>query len=135
MGEQEKYEVLLYSFGYKYDLLPKANLVLDVRSLPNPYWVSQLRDKNGLSQEVADYVLENESTSNYLSRLLPMIDWYLEHYQQQRKRPLTIAIGCTGGCHRSVALVEYLKEHIRKQRELVRVIHRDVTKDSTGPCG
>ena len=102
--------VFLTSFGYKYGIPHDTDLILDVRFLPNPYFVNELRDKTGLEPDVEEYVMKNEDTRTFLDRLMALLEFTLPLYEREGKSSLTLALGCTGGRHRSVVLVEELRK-------------------------
>jgi UPF0042 nucleotide-binding protein len=112
------------SFGFKYGLPVDADLVFDLRFLPNPHFVPELRPKTGLEPEVAKYVLETDDARELFAEVTSLLDNTLPKYEREGKSYLTIAIGCTGGRHRSVAFAEALAKHLRESREVV-VAHRD----------
>src|ERR687897_3097390 len=99
-------------------------MILDVRFLPNPYFVSELRAHDGLETEVEEYVLKNEETRVFLDRLYSLLEFTLPLYEREGKRSLTIALGCTGGRHRSVVLVEELQKRLKTDRYQLHVKHR-----------
>ncbi len=113
------------SFGFKHGTPRDADMVLDVRFLPNPHWVPELRPYTGLDEPVRDYVLGQDEAQLFLDRLLPLLDLMVPAFRREGKRYLTIAIGCTGGKHRSVALSERVAGHLREQGQTVQVDHRD----------
>ncbi len=114
------------SFGYKNGVPRDADLVLDCRFLPNPHWVPELRPLTGLDERVRDYVLEQAATADFLERLLPLLDMLLPAYVGEGKAYLTIALGCTGGRHRSVAMAEEVSSVLRERGHDIRTRHRDV---------
>lgn len=120
--------VMCMSFGFKYGYPSEADLVLDVRCLPNPFYVDELKHKTGLDKEVRDYVLDREVTRGFQKRLYELIDYLVPLYSNEGKSQLVIAIGCTGGKHRSVTLTEELSKHLTENGSLVRVNHRDIQK-------
>ena len=120
--------VSLVSFGYKYGLPTDADLAFDCRFLPNPFFVEELRPKTGLDQAVADYVLHRDDTQTLLQHLRTLLDFALPRYQHEGKSYLTIAIGCTGGRHRSVTLVEELRRQLEATGIRVLVRHRDIER-------
>ena len=116
----------LYSFGFKHGMPPEADMVLDVRFLPNPYFVSELKEMTGLQRQVADYVLENDAAASFLARLLPLLHYLIPMYASEGKASFTIAIGCTGGRHRSVAIVEYLQKKLAAEGHSGTIWHREL---------
>lgn len=116
------------SFGFKYGYPAEADLMFDVRCFPNPFYVPELKHKTGLDKEVRDYVRENDETREFEKRLYSLVDYLLPLYRNEGKSQLVIAIGCTGGKHRSVALAEALAQHIADGGSLVTVNHRDIDK-------
>ncbi len=116
------------SFGFKYGLPTEADLVFDVRCLPNPYYVEELRNLTGLDDPVRDFVLEKEQTKGILPRLMDLLDYMIPLYCNEGKSQLVIAIGCTGGHHRSVALTQFLYNHLLEAGKHVLVNHRDINK-------
>lgn len=119
--------VRLMSFGFKYGIPIDADLVIDLRFLPNPHFVDELRPKTGLDPEVARYVLNAPETQELLGHLRPLLDFTLPRYAREGKAYLTIAFGCTGGRHRSVALAEELRRQMADRHEVV-VSHRDAER-------
>ena len=119
-------EVELLSFGFRYGGPEVADLMIDVRFLPNPNFEPSLRDRTGLDPEVAAYVLDDERTARFLTRFFAFLDYLMPLYQEEGKAYLRLAIGCTGGTHRSVAVVGALDRHLRERKIDVRVTHRDV---------
>ncbi|MBM4263289.1 MAG: RNase adapter RapZ [Deltaproteobacteria bacterium] len=120
--------VFLSSFGYKFGIPHDTDLILDVRFLPNPYFVNELRDHSGLDQDVRDYVLSNDDTRTFLDRLLALLEFTLPLYEREGKSSLTLALGCTGGRHRSVVLVEELRQRLGDDKFRIQVKHRDINK-------
>jgi UPF0042 nucleotide-binding protein len=118
----------MISFGYKHGLPLDADLVLDCRFLPNPHWVPELEPLNGLDQEVRDYVLERPETVEFVERIDSLLQFLLPKFLQEGKSYLTIAVGCTGGRHRSVAVVEELAQRLRSEGHLLNVFHRDISR-------
>ena len=118
-------ELMVVSFGFKYGLPQEADLVLDVRCLPNPFYVPELKHKTGLDQEVVDYVMASEESQELLHRYEYMLEYALPLYVKEGKSQLMIAVGCTGGKHRSVAITEALSEHLRRKDYGVVTMHRD----------
>lgn len=120
--------VHVVSFGFKYGIPIDADLVFDVRFLPNPYYVDHLRLRTGCDRDVYDFVMRSPETERFMAKLLDMLDFLVPEYTREGKAQLVIAIGCTGGRHRSVAIGERLREHLQKTRP-VTVEHRDVARD------
>ena len=120
--------VTLVSFGYKYGLPTDADLVLDCRFLPNPFFVEELRAKTGADPAVADWVLRRAESEELLRHLLDLLTFALPQYQREGKSYLTIALGCTGGRHRSIVLVEELRRRLAERGHHVVVRHRDVER-------
>jgi UPF0042 nucleotide-binding protein len=120
--------IALVSFGYKYGIPTDADLVFDCRFLPNPFFVEELRHRVGTDASVADYVLNRDETRELLRHVLGLLDFALPRYQHEGKSYLTIAIGCTGGRHRSIALIEELKRLLAERGYRVLVRHRDVER-------
>jgi len=120
--------IFLTSFGYKYGIPHDTDLILDVRFLPNPYFVNELRAKSGLEREVEEYVLKDEETRVYLDRLYSLLEFTLPLYEREGKSALTLALGCTGGRHRSVVLVEELRKRFGGANYHIHVKHRDIDK-------
>ncbi len=116
------------SFGFKHGVPVDVDLLFDVRFLPNPFWVDTLRDQSGLDPDVRDYVLGNELSEKFLAHLDGLFELLLPAYVEEGKSYLTIAIGCTGGRHRSVALSEELGRRLRAHGTQVRVQHRDIAR-------
>ncbi len=119
----------LVSFGYKYGIPLDADLVIDMRFLPNPFWIPELRDHTGLEQPVADYVLTQEGASEFLDRYVEMFDLISGGYLREGKKYLTLAVGCTGGKHRSVATAEELGRRLAGDTLSVKVVHRDLGRE------
>ena len=120
--------VTVMSFGFKHGVPPQADLVIDVRFLPNPYFVDALKNKTGNDPEVAAYVLERPETVEFLERFLPLLAFLLPKYEIEGKAYVTIAIGCTGGRHRSVALANRIGDWVAQRGGRVQVSHRDAAR-------
>jgi len=119
----------IVSFGYKYGIPIDADLLFDVRFLPNPHYDLRLRPLTGLDAEVRDYVLASSGTEEYLERLFALLDFLFPRYAAEGKAHLTIGVGCTGGRHRSVAIAEAIAERYQKQGYYTVARHRDVARD------
>jgi UPF0042 nucleotide-binding protein len=117
------------SFGYKYGLPVDADLVVDVRFLPNPHWIPELRDLTGRDPEVRDYVLGQEGAEEFLDRYTELLKIIGAGYSRESKRYLTLAVGCTGGKHRSVALAEQLADRLTGLGIQTTVTHRDLGRE------
>jgi RNase adapter protein RapZ len=121
--------VVMMSFGYKFGLPMDADLVWDVRFLPNPNYVRSLRPLTGRKPRVARYVLRNPATRRFLDSLKDLLDFLIDRYAREGKSYLTVAVGCTGGRHRSVVIAESLAQWLRRARKTdVRVLHRDIDR-------
>ncbi|HEY4022209.1 MAG TPA: RNase adapter RapZ [Pseudonocardiaceae bacterium] len=123
-------KVTVLSFGYKYGLPMDADLVIDVRFLPNPFWIPELREQTGLDVDVRNYVLSQEGAEEFLDRYYDLLKLIGAGYQREGKRYLTLAVGCTGGKHRSVAISEELSRRLAADdRMAVKVVHRDLGRE------
>lgn len=116
------------SFGFKYGIPTEADLVFDVRCLPNPFYIEELKHLTGLDEPVYSYVMKWEQTKEVVQRLISLIDYMLPLYCDEGKSQLVIAIGCTGGKHRSVALAQLLYDHLLENGHRTSVNHRDIQK-------
>lgn len=116
------------SFGFKYGLPKESDLVFDVRCLPNPFYISELRPLTGLNEPVREYVLEREEAQKLIPKLLDLVDYLIPMYQKEGKTQLTIGVGCTGGKHRSVVFAQLLGEHLAQQKVRTTITHRDIAK-------
>ncbi len=122
--------ITIVSFGFKYGIPIDADLVFDVRFAPNPYYIPEMRPCTGNDQIVRDYVLQFDVTQEFLAKLKDMIDFLLPNYRKEGKNQLVIAIGCTGGKHRSVTIANALYEFLQEKGHTVIKQHRDIEKDS-----
>jgi len=128
-GESDvKMRINLMSFGSAYGLPMEADMVLDVRFLPNPYFVDELREKTGLSHEVKEFIRSQVEYTEYFDMLSKFVLYLIPLYEKEGKSYLTISIGCTGGKHRSVMVVDSLAEHLRENGYNVSTMHRDVDR-------
>jgi UPF0042 nucleotide-binding protein len=125
-GSEPRVRATVMSFGFKYGIPLDADIVLDMRFLPNPYWVPELRPLTGLDAEVSDYVLHLPEAALFLERIVPALEPVLEGYQREGKTYATIAVGCTGGKHRSVATAEELATRLGALGVASRTVHRDL---------
>lgn len=124
---ESNFQVNVMSFGFKYGIPIDADLVFDVRFLPNPHYVEHMRERTGLEKDVADYVFKWSETKRFLEKLNDLLQFVLPHYKREGKSQLVIAIGCTGGKHRSVAIAESIARQIEQQFP-TKVYHRDISK-------
>ena len=116
------------SFGFKYGMPTEADMVFDVRCFPNPFYVSELRDKTGKDKQVYDYVMMKPEAEVFAKKLTDMIDYLIPLYSDEGKSSLTIAFGCTGGKHRSVSFAEYLCEYLNSKGLTCKTLHRDILR-------
>jgi RNase adapter protein RapZ len=129
-GSETQTRVTVLSFGYKYGLPMDSDLVMDVRFLPNPFWIPELREQTGLDTEVRNYVLSQEGAEDFLERYHELLRLIGAGYRREGKRYLTLAVGCTGGKHRSVAISEELAARLSKEDGVaVKVVHRDLGRE------
>ena len=126
--DKEVMNLHVMSFGFKHGIPTDADFVLDVRCLPNPYWIESMRDKTGLDQEVKDYVFSFEEAHEIFERLKSLLDYLNPLYIREGKSQIVIAIGCTGGNHRSVVFAEALKDYFSRKWDNVTVNHRDINR-------
>lgn len=119
------------SFGFRHGVPPEADIVWDVRFLPNPHFVDTLRPMSGRDPAVRDYVLNRTETQEFLQHFLPLLKTVLPRYQREGKSYLTVAIGCTGGRHRSVAIAEWIAEQMRTVEHRLTLRHRDADRGTT----
>ena len=122
--------VHLQSFGYRYGIPLESDLVLDVRFLPNPYFVPELKAFSGLNAEVREFVLKHEESRFFMMKLTEMLEFLLPAYKREGKSYLTVSIGCTGGRHRSVVITEELRNFFGTKKVNLKVSHRDKKKGS-----
>lgn len=120
--------VSVLSFGFRHGPPSEADIVWDVRFLPNPHFVPELKPHTGLDAPVQAYVLDKPETRQFLDAFLPLLDGVLPHYEAEGKSYLTVAVGCTGGRHRSVAIAEAIASHLRSEGRDATVRHRDIDK-------
>lgn len=126
LGNNEFMHIDVQSFGFKFGAMSEGDLVFDVRCLPNPFYVPELKNKTGLDKDVYDYVLSFDEAKVLLGKLTDLIDYLIPLYEKEGKSQLVIAFGCTGGKHRSVTFAEAVAEHLRKQGHRIRITHRDI---------
>ena len=125
----EAMNISVLSFGFKFGMPLDADMVLDVRFLPNPFYVQELRHKSGTVPEVAAYIEDKTVTQDYLKRLDPFIDFLIPQYVREGKSQLVIVIGCTGGMHRSVFIAKHIYDQLAKKGYAVNLEHRDLMKN------
>lgn len=129
--EYKNLYITVLSFGFKYGIPNDADLVFDVRFLPNPYYIEELRPMSGNDKPVRDYVMNNDIAKQFLTKLTDMVEFLIPNYISEGKTQLVIGIGCTGGKHRSVTLANELYEALEKTESYgVRIEHRDIGKDA-----
>jgi UPF0042 nucleotide-binding protein len=125
---QKKLLINLISFGYRYGIPPDADNVLDVRFLPNPYFIENLKECDGCDKRVEDYVMEREESKTFLRELFKIMEFLIPNYEKEGKAYLNIALGCTGGKHRSVVMSNKLGEHLAGLDYIVNISHRDMKR-------
>ena len=118
--------ITIMSFGFKFGIPYNADLISDVRFLVNPYFVPELKDLTGKDEKVKDFVLNNDVTHTFLEKYLDLLDYLIPLYKKEGKAYLTVAVGCTGGRHRSVAIAQSIFEHINKPKRQIIITHRDI---------
>ena len=121
--------ISLISFGYKYGIPFNSDILFDVRFLPNPFFVPDLKNKTGLDEKVQDYVFKNEEWMQFREKLADLLFFLLPKFVREGKSYLTLSIGCTGGKHRSVAIADYLEKLLKEKGHTVRCKHRDMNKE------
>ena len=127
LNKKTIFTVNVMSFGFKHGIPIDADLVFDVRFLPNPHYIEHMRPKTGLDEEVSGYVLKWTETSKFLEKVTELLSFMLPHYKREGKAQLVVAIGCTGGQHRSVALTEYIADCFSKDYNTA-ITHRDIDR-------
>jgi RNase adapter protein RapZ len=125
-GSPAAVNVTLTSFGFKFGVPNDAEWVVDARVVRNPFWVPELRPLTGLEATVREYVLEDAVANELIDRVHELVMWSSQRYAERGRERLTVSIGCTGGRHRSVAIVEALAARLRDDRVIATVVHRDV---------
>jgi RNase adapter protein RapZ len=121
--------ISLISFGYKYGIPFNSDILFDVRFLPNPFFVQELKSKTGLDPAVQEYVFGNEEWKQFYEKLADLLFFLLPRFVREGKSYLTLSIGCTGGKHRSVAIADYLEKLLKEKGHVVRCKHRDINKE------
>ena len=121
-------QISVSSFGFKYGVPRDVDIQLDCRFLPNPHWVEELREKNGLSSDVQEYVLSQENAESFLNDISSLLSYLIPAYENEGKSYLSVAFGCTGGKHRSVAIAEELSRILKSEEIDISTFHRDIGK-------
>jgi len=127
-GTPKGFNVHIQSFGFKYGVPLESDIVMDVRFLPNPYFVPELKQLTGLDKDVKCFLEAQKDTSEFMERFLWFIDFLIPRYQKEGKSYLTISVGCTGGRHRSVFIIEVLRKFLSEKKLSLKVTHRDMGK-------
>lgn len=122
--------VNISSFGFKYGIPSDSDLVFDVRFIPNPFYLPELKEKTGQDQDVRDYVMQWDESKEFLDKLYDMVDFLIPYYVKEGKNQLVISIGCTGGKHRSVTLANALYQRLQEHKYRMYLTHRDIDNDS-----
>lgn len=126
----DNFFVTLLSFGFKYGIPVDSDLVFDVRFLPNPFYIPELKHRTGNEDDVKSFVMESEAAGQFLDKLEDMLLFLIPHYIEEGKNQLVVSIGCTGGKHRSVTLVNELGDRLRKTENGLKIEHRDIDRDA-----
>lgn len=127
---RKKLTIVVESFGFKYGILEEADLVFDVRFLPNPYYLDDLRPLSGLDDEIKEFLEKFDATEEFFKKLVDMLEFLLPNYIKEGKNQLTIGMGCTGGRHRSVYMAERLYEYLKEKKNLTVLKNRDMYKEA-----
>lgn len=125
-ASERRLVINLMSFGYRYGLPPEADLVMDVRFLPNPYFIEELKNLNGEDEKIEDYVMGWQESRTFLRQLLDMMEFLIPLYEKEGKSSLNVALGCTGGKHRSVVMAKQLARYFAGRNYLMNLTHRDI---------
>ena len=126
---EKQMSITVLSFGFKYGIPVDSDLVFDVRFIPNPFYIPELKPFSGLDAPVRDYVLGQDETKEFLGKLTDMLEFLIPNYKKEGKRQLIIAIGCTGGRHRSVAIANEIYQNLHEKNYDVYIEHRDIKED------
>ncbi|MDU7217195.1 MAG: RNase adapter RapZ, partial [Dialister sp.] len=129
VDKKREMQITLFSFGFKYGIPIDADMVIDVRFLKNPFYIEKYKHWTGRVPEVARYISESPVTEKFLDKLYDFMDFTVDHFRDAGKTQFTIAIGCTGGMHRSVFVTETLGNHLKEQHTHVNVEHRDLHRN------
>ncbi len=127
-GNPNVMKIIITTFGFKYGVPLQADIVIDVRFIPNPFYIKELSEKNGTTNEIKDYVLQFDETKEFLKKFESLMDFLIPNYIKEGKSYLNIAFGCTGGKHRSVALGEIVANYLEEEGYEVQIYHRDLSK-------
>jgi len=122
----ERMQIAVLSFGFKYGIPLEADLLIDVRFMPNPYFISELKNLSGKDEQVKQFVKRAPETQKFLEKYLSLLEYLIPLYEKEGKSYLTIAVGCTGGRHRSVTIAEDISNHIKKLNRKITLTHRDI---------
>jgi len=125
----KRMKIYLLSFGFKYGIPHDADLVIDVRFLPNPHFVQELRNLDGTSPKVKEFMDRRKETHIFLEKYLDLLNYLIPHYEKEGKSSLTIAVGCTAGTHRSVSIADAIYRELKKTTNLITLTHRDIELD------
>ena len=131
-NKRDEFMINIISFGFKYGQPIDTDIVFDVRFLPNPFYIPELKEYTGLDRMVSEYVMKWDQTRVFIDKITDLFDFLLPYYKEEGKQQLVIGIGCTGGKHRSVAIAEALYSHFKKEGRYVTISHRDYLKDGSG---
>ena len=131
MGAPKNMKIIVFSFGFKYGSPFDVNYLIDVRFLPNPFWVDELKPKTGQQKDVADYVLLSDAGIGFTDHLHQFIDFVVSQNMNVGKTVIRIGVGCTGGRHRSVAVAENIAALLREKPVELTLSHRDIEKDGS----
>ncbi len=127
-GESRKLTISITSFGFKNGMLMDGDLIFDVRFLPNPYYIPELREKSGFNDDVKDYVFKKPQTNIFISKVIDMLEFLIPYYIEEGKTQLVVGIGCTGGYHRSVAISNRIGEILTENGHRTTIHHRDINR-------
>ncbi|MFB0532187.1 MAG: RNase adaptor protein RapZ, partial [Desulfatiglandales bacterium] len=122
-------KIYILSFGFKYGIPHDADLVLDVRFLPNPYFVQELKSLDGTSSRVKEYMDRYKETHIFMKKYLDLLNYIIPLYEKERKSSLTIAVGCTAGRYRSVSIADNIFKELKRTKDLIALTHRDIELD------
>lgn len=126
---ERQLSITVLSFGFKYGIPVDSDLVFDVRFIPNPFYIPELKQYSGNDSSVRDYVLKQSETITFVDKLVDMLKYLIPHYRKEGKRQLIISIGCTGGRHRSVAIANEIHKRLNEENYNAKIEHRDVSED------